>query len=67
MSDVEGSEAIYSIKGIKDLNSIKVISITSLEDEESVKRILQCGADRVCKKPANIPLLEEIFRYCVRV
>jgi response regulator RpfG family c-di-GMP phosphodiesterase len=67
MSDVEGSEAINSIKGIKECNSIKIISITSLEDEESVARILQCGADKVCKKPANIPLLEEIFRCCVRV
>jgi response regulator RpfG family c-di-GMP phosphodiesterase len=65
MNDVEGSEAITSIKRIKDLNSIKIISITSLEDEESVSRILGCGADRVCKKPASVPLLEDIFRCCI--
>jgi CheY-like chemotaxis protein len=67
MKEVEGSEAITSIRGIKDLNSIKIISITSLEDEESVARILGCGADRVLKKPATVLIIEEIFRCYVRI
>jgi CheY-like chemotaxis protein len=65
MKEIEGSQAIYSIRGIKERNSIKIISITSLEDEQSVRRILACGADRVLKKPASSKNLDEIFKYYV--
>ncbi len=61
MNLIEGSEAISTIKNIKNFNSIKVISITSLEDEFSKSRILSCGADRVLTKPADRYILEEII------
>jgi DNA-binding NarL/FixJ family response regulator len=66
MTSVEGSEAITVIKEIKQRNCIKIISITSLEDENSVKRILKCGADMVLKKPASMATLDEVFKTLLR-
>jgi CheY-like chemotaxis protein len=60
MTKVEGSEAISTIREIKLTNHIKVVSITSLEDDLSVQRILKCGADKVLKKPAARRVLEEV-------
>jgi CheY-like chemotaxis protein len=62
MTKVEGSEAINTIREIKQKNLIKVVSITSLEDDLSVQRILRCGVDRVLKKPATRRILEYICR-----
>jgi response regulator RpfG family c-di-GMP phosphodiesterase len=63
MTEIEGSDAIRAIKEIKENNCIKIISITSLEDEHSVSKIIQCGADRVLRKPANRVVLEEVFSH----
>jgi CheY-like chemotaxis protein len=62
MTSVEGSDAIAAIKEIKQKNCIKIVSITSLEDEISVMRILRCGADRVLRKPASMTTLDEVFK-----
>jgi response regulator RpfG family c-di-GMP phosphodiesterase len=63
MTEIEGSDAIRAIKKIKEKNCIKIISITSLEDEHSVSKVMKCGADRVLRKPANKMVLEEVFSH----
>jgi DNA-binding NarL/FixJ family response regulator len=62
MAEVEGSEAISEIRDIKESNAIKIVSITSLEDEGSVMKILKSGADKVLTKPASKVVIEEILR-----
>jgi CheY-like chemotaxis protein len=62
MTKVEGSEAISTILEIKLKNQIIVVSITSLEDDLSIQRILKSGADRVLKKPVHRRVLEDICR-----
>jgi DNA-binding NarL/FixJ family response regulator len=60
MEKVNGSDALNEIKGIGE-KPFKAISITSVEDELSILRIIQCGADEVYKKPVNKSVLENVI------
>jgi DNA-binding NarL/FixJ family response regulator len=62
MKFIEGSQAILAIRDIKQRNEIKVVSITSLDDDYSIMNILNCGADKVIQKPAQKVLIEELLK-----
>jgi response regulator RpfG family c-di-GMP phosphodiesterase len=61
MKKVNGSDAILEIREIQKRNSIKVISVTSMEDEITVKKIIKSGADKVLKKPVKKSILEHVL------
>jgi DNA-binding NarL/FixJ family response regulator len=60
MEKVNGSDALNEIKKIGE-KPFKAISITSVEDELSILRIMECGADEVYKKPVNKSVLEKVI------
>jgi len=61
MEYINGSEAIKMLRNLEKNNKIKhikIISISSQEDNASVKMILDAGADLVLGKPISKNLIK---------
>ena len=54
---MDGEELCTKIKHNPGTNHIPVIILTSQNDEASVQRCLDCGADRFFTKPISMDLL----------
>ena len=61
LPSIDGSKAISKILDIKRKKGIKIVSLTSLEDSESIEKIINSGADFVINKPAHRKLIEEML------
>ena len=58
MEPMDGEELCTKIKHNPDTNHIPVIILTSQNDEASVQRCLDCGADRFFTKPISMDILK---------
>ncbi len=61
MPSIEGSKAISKILEIKRNNGVKIISVTSLQDSNSIEKIINSGADVVVNKPAHRKVIENML------
>ncbi len=61
MEGMDGAELCSKIKRNPGTNHIPVVILTSSNDEESMQRCTECGADRYFTKPISMDLLRSVI------
>ncbi|NQY73786.1 MAG: response regulator [Candidatus Margulisbacteria bacterium] len=62
MPEMDGYEFTRIVKSTKDINSIPIIMLTSLENSESISKALTSGAEDYIGKPCDLSKLVEKLR-----
>jgi len=66
MPGMSGIDVLEAIRKNTDLNNVQVIMISALDDNESIEKCMQMGAEDFITKPFNALILKSRILSCIR-